>query len=228
MCLRNHNDERSPLTSNAQIRHSIISDNLGNGVIVRASFFTMAFCTLHNNAAGFEYNPSRTTYQGLQLRAGIHEPKVFDASLTTIELANQAYVFVVTEENYESEPQTHYLEVTVETSHRVVLDVLDYNPDTSQENVTVYDGRRISIHPTRTRKWQIEDDMADFPVESSGKALTIQWTVSGTVSGRFTFVLRSSTLSCLPRIYFNGCLPRHTHRHTYCSFFVLCFSPTNH
>ena len=197
----NRNGNHFPLTSNAQIRNSIISDNLGNGVIVRASFFTMAFCTLRNNAAGFEYNPSRTTYQGLQLRAGIHDPKVFDSSLTTIQLANQAYVFVVTKENFESDPQTYYLEVSVETSHRVVLDVLDYNPDMSQENMTVYDGRRISIHPTRTRKWKIEDDMADFPVESSGKALTIQWTVSGTVSGRFTFVLRSSTFLCLLRVY---------------------------
>jgi len=69
-----------------------VSDNKGNGVIVRASFFTLAFCTLRNNVAGFEYNPSRTTYQGLQLRAGIHDPKVFDASLRSIHLSNQVYI----------------------------------------------------------------------------------------------------------------------------------------
>lgn len=98
-------------TSNAKIRDSVVSDNLGNGVVVRASFFTMAFCTLRNNAAGFEYNPSRTTYQGLQLRAGIHDPKVFNSSLTNIRLDNQVYVFVVTKETIEGTPQTYFLEV---------------------------------------------------------------------------------------------------------------------
>ena len=101
-------------------------------------------------------------------------------------------MFVVTRETIESTRRTYSLEVTVDSSHRVVIDVLDYNPDTSHENVTVFDGRRSAIDRAKTRQWSIESDLADFPVEASGMALTIEWTVEGSVSGRFTFVLRSS------------------------------------
>jgi len=59
-----HND----VYINAQIRHSVIRRNLGNGVSTRGSFFQLYDCTLADNtAAGFEYNPSYTTYEALQV-----------------------------------------------------------------------------------------------------------------------------------------------------------------
>jgi len=59
-----HND----VYANSRITHSVIQRNLGNGVSTRGSFFQLFNCTLENNtAAGFEYNPSYTTYEALQV-----------------------------------------------------------------------------------------------------------------------------------------------------------------
>jgi len=59
-----HND----VFANARITNSVIQRNLGNGVSTRGSFFQLFNCTLaENTAAGFEYNPSYTTYEALQV-----------------------------------------------------------------------------------------------------------------------------------------------------------------
>jgi len=60
-----HND----VFAGARISNSAIRRNLGNGVSTRGSFFELFNCTLADNtAAGFEYNPSYTTYEALQVR----------------------------------------------------------------------------------------------------------------------------------------------------------------
>jgi len=71
------------------------------------------------------------------------------------------------------------------------MDVIDYNPETSVELVTVYDSRRESIRPD-TLHWTIDKDMIDFPVVSQLTYLTVRWRMSGVSSGRLAFVLRSS------------------------------------
>jgi len=59
-----HND----VFAGAQIKNSVVRRNLGNGVSTRGSFFQVFNCTLADNtAAGFEYNPSYTTYEALQV-----------------------------------------------------------------------------------------------------------------------------------------------------------------
>lgn len=72
-----------------------------------------------------------------------------------------------------------------------MIDILDYNPDTSQEKVMIFDSRRSSI-TEGTRNWQIEEDLVDFPIISHFGYITIRWSVKGTSSGRFSFVARSS------------------------------------
>ena len=58
-----------------------------------------------------------------------------------------------------------------------MVDVLDYNPDVTQEKVTVYDGRKSAIRPG-TINWAIEEDLVDYPVVSSGNAATLRWKVT--------------------------------------------------
>jgi len=74
---------------------------------------------------------------------------------------------------------------------QVVVDVVDYNPETSVELVTVYDSRRQNIRPD-TLHWTVDEDMIDFPVVSQLTYLTVRWRMSGISSGRLAFVLRSS------------------------------------
>ena len=88
--------------------------------------------------------------------------------------------------------------MSVNRQYRVVVDVIDYNPETNVELVTVYDTRRQSIRPD-TLHWTIDDDMIDFPVVSQLNYLTVRWKMSGISSGRLAFVLRSSKLR--PFIY---------------------------
>lgn len=71
------------------------------------------------------------------------------------------------------------------------MDVIDYNPDMTQEKVTVFDSRQMAIRDG-TRNWMIDEDLVDFPVVSQLQHITVRWKVSGISSGRFTYVVRSS------------------------------------
>ena len=73
------------------------------------------------------------------------------------------------------------------------MDVLDYNPETDIEKVTVYDNRKEDVQPF-THQWKIEEDLVDFPIESRLNDLYLTWKVNGAPSGRLTFILRSSML----------------------------------
>lgn len=85
---------------------------------------------------------------------------------------------------------------------QVVIDVLDYNPDVSEEKVTVYDGRQSAIRPG-TIHWAIEEDLVDYPVVSSGNVATLRYEVTGPASGRATFVVRASKLAKLLSLLFH-------------------------
>ncbi len=185
---------KNDVYTNAAIRHSVISNNLGTGVSVRGSFFTVENCTfIENVKAGFEYNPHYTTYEAFQIRAGIMEPHILNENLNSIHLDNEGREFVITQQTAESMGETFQVEIECNSEHRVVLDLIDYNPDTATENVTVFDGPISGIGPN-TRRWMIEDDLVDFPIESSARFLTVRWVVNGIATGRFAFVVRSSML----------------------------------
>ena len=62
-----------------QLRHSEVSNNFGNGVSTRTSFFAVEHChLLGNHQAGFDYNPMKQQEDGLQVRSGIIDPIVFE------------------------------------------------------------------------------------------------------------------------------------------------------
>ena len=182
---------RNDVYAGARLAFSDVRDNGGTGVAVRGSFFELYDCRLTaNRRAGFEYNPSYTADEVLQVRAGIRDPLVFDRSMT-IHLGDENRRWVVTPRRFVNETWTYDLEVSVNALYKVVVDVIDYNPETGVELVTVYDSRRRSIRPN-TLHWTIDDDMVDFPVVSQLTHLTIRWRMSGVSSGRLAFVLRSS------------------------------------
>lgn len=183
-----HND----VFAESKLDHSVVSNNLGNGVTTRGSFFELAFSTVSNNMqAGFEYNPHLTTYELQQFRAGINNPYYVDEQNgRTLTIHEDNYEFLCTKEGSSVETVTYEVELTVDSNYFVVLDYIDYNPDTTQEKVTVFDSRMSNIGEN-THRWVIEDDLVDFPVTSSLSHLTLRWEVTGVSSGRLTFVARS-------------------------------------
>lgn len=100
------------------------------------------------------------------------------------------YVFLTTHPDV-VESETYNVQFHVSSNHHLVVDVIDYNPDVMQENLTLYDTRRDAISSS-TRRWIFEDDLVDFPIESSSRYLTFEWTVRDLSSGRLTFAIRSS------------------------------------
>jgi len=182
-----HND----VYANARLANSIVRDNRGNGITVRGSFFELYNCSLSGNAqSGFEYNPSLTTQEALQVRAGVRTFFLFDHN-ATIFLGNENFRWVLTPQKYDPEVSTYELEVQVNSLYKVVVDIVDYNPQTDVEKVTVFDSQRSMIRST-TVNWKVEEDLPDFPVVSQLTYMTIRWTVAGVSTGRLAFVIRSS------------------------------------
>lgn len=72
-----------------------------------------------------------------------------------------------------------------------MLDLLDYNPVSSQEEVRVYEGRKTSIRDT-TSFWSLTNDTIDFPIISQLNFITVRWFVANSSSGRLTLFVRSS------------------------------------
>ena len=76
---------RNDVYARARLASSVIRDNGGTGVTVHGSFFELYDCQLSGNRrAGFEYNPSYTADEALQIRAGIRNAVLFDLSLIHI------------------------------------------------------------------------------------------------------------------------------------------------
>jgi len=133
-----------------------------------------------------------------QVRAGIRHAFVFDGT-KSLHLDNENRRWVTTPRRFVDETWTYDLEVTVNPLHQVVMDVLDYNPETGVESVTVYDSRSASIRAD-TLHWSVDEDMLDFPIVSQLTYLTVRWRMSGVSSGRLAFVLRSSEHRRLARL----------------------------
>ena len=177
----------------AAIRRSVITNNLGNGISTRGPFFEVEFCEVtENSLAGIEYNPYYTTYEGRQIRAGIHNPKVLNnLDDQIIRVENENYLFIITEEMTDPEPRVYEVHIQVQHDHNVVADILDYNPDVTQEKLRVYNSKPDRIS-TSTFHWEVEEDLVDFPVVSDGVDLTLRWNVISQSSGRLTLAIRSS------------------------------------
>ena len=121
-----HNDAYT----NAAIRYSKIHNNMGHGVSTRGPYFEVEFCDIsENKMAGIEYNPYLTTYEARQMRAGLHNPYVFNnEALNHIVIENENFIFVVTEEMTGPIRQSYELEIETLSDHNVVADIIDYNP----------------------------------------------------------------------------------------------------
>ena len=116
----------------------------------------------------------------------------------SIKLGVENRRWIVTPRSFENQTVTYDLEIEVDPQYRVVIDVVDFNPDTVEERVTVYDSRRSAILDG-TSRWTIDEDLVDFPVVSQLTFMTIRWEINGMASGRLALALRSS-------LWFSCCL----------------------
>jgi len=105
---------RNDVYAGARLASSTVRDNGGTGVTVHGSFFELYDCQLSGNRrAGFEYNPSYTAEEALQIRAGIRDAIVFDRSMS-VPLGNENKLWVTTPRRFVNETWTYDLEVLLQ------------------------------------------------------------------------------------------------------------------
>ena len=178
-----------PFTRN-EIQYLTLENNLGNGILTRSPFLSLTHLTIKNNdKAGIIYDPFFTEYEALSVRNFIDRSRTVSITSTPRLVIGGGSVEFLTcpiGEVIES-AYTYWVELETALYSRITVQVLDYNPLTSIEKVTVYDSRRSEIDVAK--QWMIEEDLVDFPVVSSRNFLTIKYHVNGVRSGRLALAV---------------------------------------
>ena len=181
-----------PHTENL-FEHCMFDDNQGHGFLTRSPFLKINYATMNNNEkSGFVYDPYFTEYEALSVRNFI-EPSLTVELVQTpyYKLGQDSMMFIVTKPGLMTVDFTYMMEIEVDYYYRITLQLLDYNPLTNVEKVTIYDSSKVGIS-TNTERWEIEKDMVDFPLISTSKYMTIAVLVRGVFSGRLAFAAISS------------------------------------
>jgi hypothetical protein len=178
-----------------------IDNNLGNGLLIRSPFLKVDDTTMNNNdKSGFEYDPFFTEYTALSVRNFIYQNDDYLKSILdnpVIHMGQDTMLFLMCPAGGDGTPRTHYTELSVISTFRLTLQILDYNPLTSVERVTIFDSPRDAI-VSNTKRWEIEEDLVDFPIVSRSNIITIRLQAFGVRSGRLSFAAISRTyINCV-------------------------------
>ena len=179
-----------PYTFN-EIQYVHLENNLGNGILTRSPFLTLRHVTImNNNKAGIMYDPFFTEYEALTVRNFIDRSRI-KLITTTPKLSiggdSVEYLIVPVGEAIESNVD-YWVDLETALFTRITVQVLDYNPLTDVERLTIYDSHRNAIDVS-TKKYTVEEDLVDFPVVSSHNYLTIRYHVNGLRSGRLALAV---------------------------------------
>ncbi|XP_033735968.1 LOW QUALITY PROTEIN: protein bark beetle-like [Pecten maximus] len=171
-------------------------NNLGNGFLTRSPYLRIFYTTMNGNfKSGFAYDPFFTEYEALSVRNFIYRNRIISLTQTPYySLGDNSMVFITTSSGSGEERQTYDMEISVTYRYRITLQLLDYNPLTNIESVTIYDSSKSGIND-RTKKWEIEKDLVDFPIVSTSTRITIRLVVSGVRTDRLTFAAHSRVYS---------------------------------
>lgn len=179
-----------PYTFN-EIRYLTLENNLGNGILTRSPFLTLRHVTIKgNDKAGIMYDPFFTEYEALSVRNFIDNSRTVSITTTPrLQIGGDSVEFIVCPigEAVES-GKTYWMELETALYSRITVQVLDYNPLTSIEKLTLFDSRKNNID-VATRRWSVEEDLVDFPVVSSHNYLLIRYQVNGVRSGRLALAV---------------------------------------
>ncbi|XP_021367968.1 protein bark beetle-like isoform X3 [Mizuhopecten yessoensis] len=171
-------------------------NNLGHGFLTRSPYLRMFYTTMSGNfKSGFAYDPFFTEYEALSVRNFIHRDRIISFTQTPMyNLGDSSMIFITTSSGSGEERHTYDMEIAVTFRYRITLQILDYNPLTTIESVTIYDSSQDTIGES-TNKWEIEKDLVDFPIVSTSTRLTIRLVVTGVRTDRLTFAAHSHVYS---------------------------------
>ncbi|XP_074661276.1 protein bark beetle-like [Tubulanus polymorphus] len=174
-----------------------LHSNLDSGIVCKSPFIDISEGTFQDNhVAGFTFNPTLSTVDASRIRKLLHTTtNLLDYVTSPLTVSPNGILYGIVPVNSNIGNHTYMIEIQTQSGSRIHIELLDYNPDTQEEHVTFYSGRKSDI-PNQPRNWTIEDDLVDFPVASEGQYLTLKIDVmNGALSGRLTMVLRAMSYS---------------------------------
>lgn len=170
-----------PYTNN-RMEHCNVYRSQGNGLVTRYPFLETAYSTFRDNSlSGFTYNPFFTEAEAIGIRNFMRSDQVTVLKESqSFTLTQETTLFITELKKFRMNKEFSYEIRSADYKLRPTIQILNYNPMTSVEKVTVINNNK---------KYRIEEDLIDFPLMSSGNRLTVVLNVTGTMSGRLTFAV---------------------------------------
>ncbi|GAB1605409.1 protein bark beetle-like [Argonauta hians] len=188
-----------PYTNN-RLQHCNVYNSQGNGLVTKYPFLETAYGTYKDNFLnGFTYDPFFTESEAMSVRNFLRSDQVTVLKGSqTFTLTQETNMFITEAKKFTMNDQFVYEFIAADYQKRPTIQILNYNPLTSVENVTVFDGNK---------NYYIEKDLIDFPVVSATNQIKVQISVTGIMSGRLNFVvvLASTSMEPRPRVYLRNC-----------------------
>ncbi|XP_029656084.1 protein bark beetle-like isoform X1 [Octopus sinensis] len=188
-----------PYTNN-RMEHCNVHRSQGHGLVTKYPFLETAYSTFRDNfLSGFTYDPFFTEAEAIGIRNFMRSDQVTVLKESqSFPLTQETTLFITEPGKFRIDKEFTYVIKSTDYKLRPTIQILNYNPVTSVEKVTVINNNK---------KYYIEEDLIDFPLMSSGNLLTVVLRVSGTMSGRLTFaiILGQRTEVPKPEIYLRNC-----------------------
>ncbi|KAH9500139.1 hypothetical protein Btru_077291 [Bulinus truncatus] len=189
--------------ANNFIEYLTSTNNAGNGIVIKSPRLLLNHSRIDRNLkAGFLYDPFFTEYDVLLIRNMIYPKRRIDMFQLPQQILTQdgQIMFLICSPGNAVETREYIVEIKGYLSYsKLTLQILDYLPNESAEKVIVYNADRGAIFSPNTQRWEIEKDLVDFPIQSSGNILTIQLKVTGQqLSGRLAFAVVCTSASQSP------------------------------
>lgn len=180
-------------------------DNNGAGLLTRSSFVKVHQFYAHGHLLGpaFEYNPYFDVKLVDSIRLYAAQPRRnYDVRKELTRLHNYQWhigseqiVLLYTDVDYEFGPQELNLQILTDNNRVIVVELIDFNPDFSQEKVLFCEKFcQQSLSDPSAREWNLSTpgNSIYFPFNTSFSVLHINYNVTRLKSGRLTLLVYST------------------------------------
>lgn len=181
----------------------VFSNNNSSGLMLRSSFISIQnLYSFNQTYTAIEYNAHYSQYLLESMRLNMQPYRGTDVKreLTRLKdniwhIGNEAIVYLYTDTEFNYGPRELNIKIETNNDRVLVVDLIDYNPDFTQEKVVFCEKLcNISSPFDKTaRKWNISlpSHSIYFPINTSFSVLHINYNISSLKSGRLAFVVYS-------------------------------------
>ena len=179
--------------------------NSASGLLTRTSYLqaSQLYGRDHSMYPVVEYNPFLSKEKLESVRLYATQPRRgFEVRRELTRLVDNVWfigaeqmVMLYTDPAYLVLPMEYNIEIKTDNNRVLIVDLIDYNPDTSQEKVAFCEKFcQDSFRDPKSREWNLSAPEATmyFPLNTSYSVLHISYNVTGYKSGRLAFIVYST------------------------------------